>query len=531
MRESISKEARLIMAQAREDLQKLLQGCQFACNKIFYELRDAGGANTDDPVGGKARKDPIHDCGIAITTLLKRQAQILSQNRGDWNLLHRRLNDLLGLATDKFYAFPFKDVPTARRRLYTDAAILMACSYPLRARWGGHVFDEETEHGFDGSDCREMIRGLDMAVIMAGAPGKERREVVEEIMVLLEPFCVKLEDGEEMDGGDERRRKRRRVERDNDVFPSSTSFVPELRFPVPRRSALSLAAFENHMNKPTDPELGPEPLIITGALDHWPASHERPWNKPSYLLSKTLGGQRLIPVEVGRSYVDEGWGQKIIPMKDFLNDYLLQKPTSDTPKASTTSKLEVEDTGSEEETGQTGYLAQHNLFSQIPSLRKDISIPDYCYTAPPPPHHSSPLAAVHAAQPELDMPLLNAWFGPSGTISPLHVDPYHNMLTQIVGKKYVRLYAPRESARLHPRGMEEGGIDMGNTSEVDVGVLAGWDGTEAEKAGEIARFSRVQDVPYVDCVLEEGEALYIPVGWWHYVRSLSVSFSVSFWWN
>ncbi|CAP70263.1 uncharacterized protein PODANS_3_3460, partial [Podospora anserina S mat+] len=36
---------------------------------------------------------------------------------------------------------------------------------------------------------------------------------------------------------------------------------------------------------------------------------------------------------------------------------------------------------------------------------------------------------------------------------------------------------------------------------------------------------------YVDCILEPGETLYIPVGWWHYVRGLSVSFSVSFWWN
>jgi lysine-specific demethylase 8 len=38
-------------------------------------------------------------------------------------------------------------------------------------------------------------------------------------------------------------------------------------------------------------------------------------------------------------------------------------------------------------------------------------------------------------------------------------------------------------------------------------------------------------VEYLDCVLEEGEVLYIPVGWWHYVRGMSVSFSVSFWWN
>ena len=35
----------------------------------------------------------------------------------------------------------------------------------------------------------------------------------------------------------------------------------------------------------------------------------------------------------------------------------------------------------------------------------------------------------------------------------------------------------------------------------------------------------------VQCDLQEGELLYIPREWWHYVRSLSLSFSVSFWWN
>ena len=35
--------------------------------------------------------------------------------------------------------------------------------------------------------------------------------------------------------------------------------------------------------------------------------------------------------------------------------------------------------------------------------------------------------------------------------------------------------------------------------------------------------------PFQDCVLREKEVLYLPPQWWHYVRSLSVSFSVSFW--
>jgi len=77
----------------------------------------------------------------------------------------------------------------------------------------------------------------------------------------------------------------------------------------------------------------------------------------------------------------------------------------------------------------------------------------------------------------------------------------------------------------------EDGIDMSNTSEVDVGILAGLDGTPEEIEAAAKKFPLFKKAHYLECVLHEGECLYIPIGWWHYVRSLSVSFSVSFWFN
>ena len=46
---------------------------------------------------------------------------------------------------------------------------------------------------------------------------------------------------------------------------------------------------------------------------------------------------------------------------------------------------------------------------------------------------------------------------------------------------------------------------------------------------DLDRFPLFNEAPFTDCVLSPGDVLYIPPGWWHYVRSESVSFSVSFW--
>ncbi|KAG6434594.1 hypothetical protein SASPL_106232 [Salvia splendens] len=126
--------------------------------------------------------------------------------------------------------------------------------------------------------------------------------------------------------------------------------------------------------------------------------------------------------------------------------------------------------------------------------------------------NSSPTSTTYLAQHQLS---LNAWFGPSGTVTPLHHDPHHNILAQVAGKKYIRLYSPSSSEELYPHTETM----LCNSSQVDL------DDIDKED------FPKILDLEFIDCILEEGDMLYIPPKWWHYVRSLTKSFSVSFWWS
>ena len=400
---------------------------------------------------------------------------------------------LIKFAHSKIHSYQFRHVPACWGRLFTDASVLEAARIiqdAITAANKGLANKERKGVKLDGGQqkddwVQETTRLLDMALIITGAP--ERRELIEILFATLEAWLEDKQTGPP--------RKRRRKE-EGEYFTTNAS-IPAIRHPIPKVAVPSMENFEKHL-------LCAQPLVITDALTHWPAFSSRLWRSPSYLLKRTLGGRRLIPVEIGRSYTDEGWGQSIITFEAFMDRYMLSWPTSNKGK-----------------TDDIAYLAQYDLFVQIPSLRKDISVPDYCYIDPPA-IASQNSSSSKPTQEKLEEPLLNAWFGPAGTVSPLHTDPYHNILCQVVGRKYVRLYKPEETPKLYPCTRGEGGIDMSNTSQVDV---------EGEKRKRDKQFPLFKEGSYVETVLEEGQALYIPIGWWHYIRALEVSFSVSFWWN
>ena len=187
---------------------------------------------------------------------------------------------------------------------------------------------------------------------------------------------------------------------------------------IPRAHMPSLEAFATqHMAPPG------QPVLVTGLLDDWPAMWL--WRRVEYLVA--LAGERTVPVELGEHYLSAGWQQQLMTVRRFLDEHVLRPRPRDG--------------------GAVGYLAQHPLFEQVPALANDIMTPDYCT-----------LGRCGSAR------SCNAWLGPAGTVTPLHTDPEHNLLCQVVGIKHVRLYSPACTARLYPH--TEGHVT--NSSQVDV---------------------------------------------------------------
>ncbi|BFZ62446.1 hypothetical protein YB2330_003540 [Saitoella coloradoensis] len=307
----------------------------------------------------------------------------------------------------------------------------------------------------------EVIHTLDMTLITTGGGSRKW-----EILDLIEHMDSILATATKTSGG--------LVESSERSFGSlDESSVPAILHHIDRADDLDIGEFQEHLLTRNTP------LIITEALHNWPAVYLQSWSSLDYLLNITSNGQRLVPVEIGDSYVSKDWTQKIIPFKEFLETYILNP---DPPALA--------------------YLAQHDVFSQIPRLREDITIPDYCYA-----NHES----------ALEEPIANAWFGPKGTVSPLHKDPYCNIFAQVAGYKYWKIFPKSETKNLYPRG-EEDGVDMSNTSQVDV------DGEV-----NLEMYPKYAEAQYREGILGPGEMLFLPKGSWHFVKSLTPSFSVSFW--
>jgi len=124
-----------------------------------------------------------------------------------------------------------------------------------------------------------------------------------------------------------------------------------------------------------------------------------------------------------------------------------------------------------------------------------------------------PLLADIEVFPEYLDPAMRAgrtffWFGPAGTVTPLHHDIANILMAQVIGRKLVTLISPDQTHLVYNH--------LGVHSEVNC------------EAPDYERHPLFRNVTKTEIILDPGEVLFLPVGWWHHVRALDVSITVSF---
>ena len=202
------------------------------------------------------------------------------------------------------------------------------------------------------------------------------------------------------------------------------------------------------------------PVLLTGLMTGWPALER--WS-PAYFKERL--GDAPIVVTSGRA-----------ADPDYDRNYPAHRET--------TTMAQFADRVAAAGESNDFYMVSNNRNLEASSLRPlldDVVIPgDYL-------------------DPDRLSGCVSLWFGPAGTLTPLHHDTTSVLFCQIVGRKRFRLIPPQETSLLAGARDYYASID------------------DARPGASIK-----------EVVVSAGEALFLPVGWWHEVRSLDASISLSF---
>jgi hypothetical protein len=167
----------------------------------------------------------------------------------------------------------------------------------------------------------------------------------------------------------------------------------------------------------------------------------------------------------------------------------------------------------EQATGESSprlYLAQCKLTDLPQSLRDHVRTPEIAQKAG-----------------KGDIYDANLWMGLAPTYTPLHRDPNPNLFLQLAGRKVIRLFPPDVGLTIFAEVQEKlgrsassafRGEEMMQGPEKDLLEREVWERKEHSADG-------------YEAVLDHGEALFIPLGWWHSIKGVGrgVTASVNWW--
>jgi hypothetical protein len=246
----------------------------------------------------------------------------------------------------------------------------------------------------------------------------------------------------------------------------------------------------------------------------WPACSEWPGNKEE--REGVMEGLRklhslqdaIVDVEIspmGRGYGDgvqkdagrggcSDWMRVAMPFGVFLDAFI-------------DGKIPWENSDSQQ--GVVGYLAQQSLFERCEELARQ------CPTLP----HT-----VAGRRGDREQWRRNVWIGGSGSFTPIHCDPYENLFVQVVGTKRAHLFPPAVASHLR---LFPSSTSQPNTSSIPVEDLLLSNDLLEREYPDVRAAIHHPDSRHV--LLQPGDALYIPQGWFHCIRSTSISASVNAW--
>jgi hypothetical protein len=209
-----------------------------------------------------------------------------------------------------------------------------------------------------------------------------------------------------------------------------------------------------------------------------------------FLRDEMFGGSRVVPVEYGfPGSGDSGTG--VVSLAEF-SEALNVSNAVDSSGDGASIRFKI------------AYVSQHCLFHHAPELQKYISIP----------HLTLGKVTSEGAS--------NLWIGTRETRTSLHRDPYNNIFVQVSGFKYIRIYLDDQTEKLYSEAV----MTTGGKKQVNAFTRSFVKDVENP---DVKRFPKFVEATYFDTILHPGDAMFIPYGAWHYVRSLSTSVSVNFW--
>ena len=156
------------------------------------------------------------------------------------------------------------------------------------------------------------------------------------------------------------------------------------------------------------------------------------------------------------------------------------------------------------------YLAQCQLTDLPQSLRDDVPTPEIVQKAG-----------------KGDVYDANLWMGLAPTYTPLHRDPNPNLFLQLAGRKIVKLFPPDVGASIFAEVQEKLGR---NASSAFRGAEM-MHGKEKELLEQEVWDRKNNSEDELEAILDQGQALFIPLGWWHSIKGVGNGVTASAnWW-